>query len=238
MTRTITVLTFLLVLVAPSLGAQSTNFEARINELEAALDHLQERIEKLERRQTPTRMSEAEAEAVLRKKHAEDECTAQLGPAPEFAPVLGTKVNLEYMVYLKKHRAGRGPRSTGQTLSTETWSRRAVVVDVHRARKGQPVERRPISLRVDDRENPLGDGGHGSVHSANHRAQCSGGRARWTRSLPSVQLGDRPDRDPTSPPQQRSRSAVRIPPLESQPESSGSGGGQERTLRAFIASVR
>ena len=105
MTRTITVLTFLLVLVAPSLGAQSTNFETRINELEAALDHLQERIEKLERRQTPARMSEAEAEAVLRTKRAEDECTAQLGPAPEFAPVLGTKVNPEYMAYLKKHRA-------------------------------------------------------------------------------------------------------------------------------------
>ena len=105
MTRTITVLTFLLVLVAPSLGAQSTSLEARIGELEAVLDHLQERIEKLERQQTPTRMSEAEAEAVLRKKQVEDECSAELGPAPEFAPVLGTKVNPEYMVYLKRHRA-------------------------------------------------------------------------------------------------------------------------------------
>jgi TolA-binding protein len=85
--------------------AQTTDLEARITELEAALDHLQERIEKLEQQQTPQRMSEAEAEAVLHKKRVEDECTEQLGPAPEFAPVLGTKVNPEYMVYLKKHRA-------------------------------------------------------------------------------------------------------------------------------------
>lgn len=105
MTRTNTLLAALLIFVIPPLGAQSTNLEARINELEAALDHLQERIEKLERQQTPTRMTEAEAEAVLRKKQAEDECTAQLGPAPEFAPVLGTKVNPEYMAYLKQHRA-------------------------------------------------------------------------------------------------------------------------------------
>ena len=85
--------------------AQTTDLEARIIELEAALDHLQERIEKLEQQQTPQRMSEAEAEAVLHKKRVEDECTEQLGPAPEFAPVLGTKVNPDYMVYLKKHRA-------------------------------------------------------------------------------------------------------------------------------------
>ena len=102
---TTTVLTMSLLLVAPSLGAQSVDLEVRINELEAALDHLQERIEKLEMQQTLPRMSEAEAEAVLRKKQAEDECTEQLGPAPEFAPVLGTKVNPEYMAYLKKHRA-------------------------------------------------------------------------------------------------------------------------------------
>ncbi len=102
---TTTVITMSLLLVVPSLGAQSADLEARINELEAALDHLQERIEKLEMQQTLPRMSEAEAEAVLRKKQAEDECTEQLGPAPEFAPVLGTKVNPEYMAYLKKHRA-------------------------------------------------------------------------------------------------------------------------------------
>ena len=101
----ITVFVMSLLFIVPPLGAQGTTLEARINELEAALDHLQERIEKLERQQTPPRMSEAEAEAVLRKKRVEDACTEQLGPAPEFAPVLGTKVNPEYMVYLKKHRA-------------------------------------------------------------------------------------------------------------------------------------
>lgn len=86
-------------------AAQGTDLEARINELEAALDHLQERIEKLEQRQTPQRMSAAEAQAVLRKQQAEEACAQQLGPAPEFAPVLGTKVNPEYMAYLKKLRA-------------------------------------------------------------------------------------------------------------------------------------
>ena len=102
---TTALLTMSLLLVVPALGAQSADLEARISELDAALDHLQERIEKLEMQQTLPRMSEAEAEAVLRKKQAEDECTEQLGPAPEFAPVLGTKVTPEYMAYLKKHRA-------------------------------------------------------------------------------------------------------------------------------------
>ncbi len=95
----------ILVLFCASAMAQTADLEARINELEAALDHLQERIEKLEERQTPRRMSEAEAAAVLRKKRADDACTEQLGPAPEFAPVLGTKVNPEFLAYMKKHRA-------------------------------------------------------------------------------------------------------------------------------------
>ena len=95
----------LLVFFCASAMAQSVDLEERINELEAALDHLQERIEKLEQGQTPRRMSEAEAAAVLRKKQADDACTEELGPAPEFAPVLGTKVNPEFMAYRKKHQA-------------------------------------------------------------------------------------------------------------------------------------
>lgn len=97
--------TLALVLFAASATAQTQDLESRIDELEAALDHLQRRIEKLEQQQTPRRMSEEEAEAVMRKKQAADACTAELGPAPEFAPVLGTKVNPEYMAYLKEHRA-------------------------------------------------------------------------------------------------------------------------------------
>jgi outer membrane murein-binding lipoprotein Lpp len=98
-------LTVSLLLVAGAPRAQNADLEARINELEAALDHLQRRIEKLERVQTPPRMSAAEAKAVLHKKQAEDECTEQLGPAPDFVPMLGTKVNPEFMAYRRKHRA-------------------------------------------------------------------------------------------------------------------------------------
>jgi len=94
-----------LVLFVATPLAQTTDLEARVDTLEAALDLLQERMDKLEQQQTPRRMSEAEAEAVLRKKQAADACTEQLGPAPEFAPVLGTKVSTEFMAYLKKHRA-------------------------------------------------------------------------------------------------------------------------------------
>ncbi len=100
-----TIVTMVLVLFPASPMAQNTGLEARIDELEAALDHLQERIERLEQQQTPRRMSEAEAAAVLRRKQADDACTEQLGPAPEFAPVLGTKVNPEFLAYMKKHRA-------------------------------------------------------------------------------------------------------------------------------------
>ena len=87
-----------------AVSAQESDLERRVQELEAALDHLQERIEKLEQQQAPKRMSAAEAEAVLRKEQAEQACTRELGPAPEFAPVLGTKVNPDYIAYLKRHR--------------------------------------------------------------------------------------------------------------------------------------
>ena len=101
----ILVVTLALFLHAVDSRAQANDLEARILELEAALDHLQERIERLEQQQVPRRVSAAEAEAVLKKKQAEEECTADLGPAPEFAPVLGTKVNPEFMAYHKNHRA-------------------------------------------------------------------------------------------------------------------------------------
>jgi len=101
----ITVSALALLLLTASATAQTRDLESRIDELEAALDLLQRRIEKLEQQQTPRRMSAEEAEAVLRKKQAEDACAAELGPAPEFAPVLGTKVNPEYMTYLRELRA-------------------------------------------------------------------------------------------------------------------------------------
>lgn len=85
--------------------AQSDDLELRVQELEAAVDLLQERIERLEQQQSPRHISAEEAEAVLRKERASQACTEQLGPAPEFAPVLGTKVNPEYIAYLKRHRA-------------------------------------------------------------------------------------------------------------------------------------
>jgi len=94
-----------LVLTVRSGLAQSGDLERRVQELEAALDYLQERIERLEQQQTPKRISAEEAEAILRKEQASEACTAELGPAPEFAPVLGTKVNPEYIGYLKRHRA-------------------------------------------------------------------------------------------------------------------------------------
>jgi len=105
MKRVLSITTIVLALYGSGPMAQGNDLEARIDELEAALDHLQVRIERLEEQQAPRRVSEAEAEAVLKNKEAEDECTAELGPAPEFAPVLGTKVNPAFMEYLKKHRA-------------------------------------------------------------------------------------------------------------------------------------
>jgi outer membrane murein-binding lipoprotein Lpp len=85
--------------------AQTRDLESRIEELEAAVDLLQDRIERLEEQQAPRRISEEEAEAILRKKKVSEACTEELGPAPDFAPVLGTKVNTEYIAYLKRHRA-------------------------------------------------------------------------------------------------------------------------------------
>lgn len=85
--------------------AQGNDLESRVEELEAAIDLLQDRIDRLEQQQTPRRVTEEEAQAVLHRKQVEQECAAGLGPAPEFAPVLGTKVNPEYVAYNKKLRA-------------------------------------------------------------------------------------------------------------------------------------
>ena len=101
----ISIITIALALLVTAARAQAVNLESRVTELEAALDHLQERIEKLEQQQTPRRMSEEEAAAIVHKKKVSDACTEQLGPAPQFAPMLGTKVNPAYMAYLKQHRA-------------------------------------------------------------------------------------------------------------------------------------
>jgi uncharacterized small protein (DUF1192 family) len=105
MRKTTTTITFALVVLGTTAMAQTGDLESRIDELEAAVDLLQDRIERLEQQQAPRRISEEEAEAILRKKKVSEACTEELGPSPEFAPVLGTKVNTEYISYLKRHRA-------------------------------------------------------------------------------------------------------------------------------------
>ena len=100
-----TITTIAFVMFATTTMAQSRDYESRIQELEAAIDLLQDRIERLEEQQAPRRISEQEAEAVMRKKEVSDACTEELGPVPDFAPVLGTKVSTQYIAYLKQHRA-------------------------------------------------------------------------------------------------------------------------------------
>ena len=51
----------------------------------------------------------------------------------------------------------------------------------------QPLECRSIPVRVGHLAVPLGPGGHGSVHAADHWIRCPCGNGRWCRTLSDVQ---------------------------------------------------
>ena len=103
----ITIASVTFALVLEPLDTFLQKVESRLDLVDTRLEirALRHRRRGEKHQQTPRRMSEAEAEAVLRNKQAADACTEKLGPTPGFAPVLGTKVNPEFMAYLKKHRA-------------------------------------------------------------------------------------------------------------------------------------
>ena len=86
-----------------------------------------------------------------------------------------------------RHRQERRLPGAVETLSPDPGRPRALVVVVHRPHQGQPVERGPLSMRVDRAPELLGARGHGPIHTSPGRRRralrCRHGRRR----LPHVQ---------------------------------------------------
>ena len=61
----------------------------------------------------------------------------------------------------------------------------------HRVRKGQLVERRLLSVRIDSAQKLLDHGRDGRLHPPHHRLWRRGGESRRSRHLPDVQSRDR-----------------------------------------------
>jgi hypothetical protein len=65
------------------------------------------------------------------------------------------------------------PTRSVRALSRATARNRTLVADVHRTRQGQPVERRPVSRRINPPSKFLGARGHGPIHPSHCRIRRS-----------------------------------------------------------------
>src|SRR5205807_1149158 len=64
------------------------------------------------------------------------------------------------------------------------WS---ILAHVPRPHEGQPLESRPLSLRISDVANTLGSPCHGPIHASDHWIWRSARNRGWLRTLPDVQ---------------------------------------------------
>lgn len=85
---------------------------------------------------------------------------------------------------------------------------RTLLAHLPQAHQRQSLERRSLSLRVTNPQDPLGHGRDGSVHPPHHRLRLATRRGRWLGPLPNVQSGDRRHTLTAAIPQQRPRSAI------------------------------
>ena len=87
-------------------------------------------------------------------------------------------------------RQGRRAACARQALSTGIELERLVMADVLGACERQPVECRPVSMRVSDATQPLGADGHGPVHATDRRLRHPRRRCGWPDPVLHVQPCD------------------------------------------------
>ena len=125
----------------------------------------------------------------------------------------------------------------GGTLSTGPGREWTLVADVPRAREGQSVECRPVSVRVRDPAHALGVGRDGPVHTTDRWLRGPGRHCGRPGPLPHVQPRDwqavESDVSQFGP-----RSAVPVPPMAREPSGAAGDRGQDRPLRPAVPSVR
>ena len=110
------------------------------------------------------------------------------------------------------------------------------MADVPGACERQPVEHRPVPVRVRAAAKPLGAGGHGPVQPTDRRLRHTCRRCGWQRTVPHVQPRDSRAVESDAP-QLRQRSAVPVPPMARQPSGPAGDRGQECSLRSDVPSV-
>jgi hypothetical protein len=89
----------------------------------------------------------------------------------------------------RRRQEHRAPRSV-ETLSACSGRHRILVVVVHRPHQRQPVERRPLSMRVDRAPELLAARGHRPVYASPRRHRRAWRRRDGRRHLPHVQCRD------------------------------------------------
>src|SRR5262249_48674852 len=103
--------------------------------------------------------------------------------------------------------------------------------------EGQPLEPRPLSMRIRNFANTLGFGRNGPIHAAHCWIWCSRRHRGWSGPMPDVQSSDS-RAESAKIPQLGSRSAVSVPPMASQSSNTRDSGNQDCALRAALASIR
>src|SRR6516164_648810 len=80
-----------------------------------------------------------------------------------------------------------GAKNSRPSLSAGKGHRRSLLADLLGAHERQPLEHGSVQVRIGHVADPLGPGGHGSMHAPDHwlRRPCRYGR--WWRTLSDVQ---------------------------------------------------
>ena len=113
---------------------------------------------------------------------------------------------------------------------------RPLMADVPRTCQRQPLEHRPVPVRVSNSAKPLGAAGHGPVHAADRRLRHPCRQRGWQSLMLHVQPRHWRACDAEIP-QLRQRSAVPLLAMAGQPAGAGRDRGQECSLCSDVASV-
>src|SRR5258708_4665891 len=135
------------------------------------------------------------------------------------------------------NRQRHGSKDSCQSPSPGAGLRWSLLADFPGPHEGQPLEYGFVQVRVGHVANPLGPGGHGSIHAPDHwlRRPCRNGR--WCRTLSDVQPRHSMAMLDAEVPQLRQRSALSVPPMASQSADTRGDRNQDRPLRSPVPSV-
>jgi hypothetical protein len=136
------------------------------------------------------------------------------------------------------NRQRRGSQDSRPSLpaGTELWW--PFLADIPGPHERQPLEYRSVQMRVGHVADPLGPGGHGSIHAPDPWLRRPCGKGRWCRTLSDVQPCHSRATLDAEVPELRQRSTLSFPPMASQFANTGGDRNQVHPLRSAVPSVR